>query len=180
MNINQIVVGDTLDFATEVPDYTPADGWTLKYRLVPRVSGSAILLTSAASEGKHRVQVGPTTTATWAGGEYSWASWVEKTGARYSVAQGQVTLLPDPAVTTAPRDNRSFARKLLEQIETALLNTGSSMRLEYTIGDRTMKYESRAAVMAARANLLREIAAEDNATRLANGLGTRNTIRIRG
>lgn len=179
MNINQIVVGDTLDFSTEVPDYTPADGWTLKYRLVPRVSGSAIVLTSAASDGKHRVQVGPATTANWAAGEYSWASWVEKTGARYSIAQGQVTLLPDPAVTSAPRDNRSFARKLLEQIETALMSGGGSARLEYTIGDRTVKYESKAEMLAARSKLRREVESEEAAERLRNGLNGGARILVR-
>jgi hypothetical protein len=177
---SEIVAGDTLDFSTEVANYTPADGWTLKFRLVPRVSGTAILLTSAASDGLHRVQVGPTTTDDWAAGEYSWYSWVEKAGASYSVEQGQVTIKPDPRTTTAPLDNRSHARKVLEAIEAVIEGRASRDQQEYSIGDRTLKRTPMADLIMLQTRYSRLVAAEENEARLANGLGTKNVIRIRG
>lgn len=41
-----LIVGDTLDFVTSVPAYPASSGYTLKYRLIPRVSGTAITLTA--------------------------------------------------------------------------------------------------------------------------------------
>ena len=38
MGLEKLVAGDTLDFTDTVPDYPPADGWTLKYRLIPQFS----------------------------------------------------------------------------------------------------------------------------------------------
>jgi hypothetical protein len=177
---SEIVAGDTLDFSTEVANYTPADGWTLKFRLVPRVSGTAILLTSAASDGLHRVQVGPTTTDDWTAGEYSWYSWVEKAGASYSVGQGQVTIKPDPRTTSAPLDNRSHARKTLEAIEAVIEGRASRDQQEYSIGDRTLKRTPMADLIMLQTRYSRLVAAEENEARLANGLGTKNVIRIRG
>jgi hypothetical protein len=176
---SEIVAGDTLDFSTEVANYTPADGWTLKFRLVPRVSGTAILLTSAASDGLHRVQVGPTTTDDWTAGEYSWYSWVEKAGASYSVGQGQVTIKPDPRTTSAPLDNRSHARKTLEAIEAVIEGRATKDQQEYSIGDRTLKRMPIADLLKFRDRYRGEANAEANAERIAAGLGGRNRVLVR-
>src|SRR5229473_6127102 len=85
----RLVAGDTLDFLTTVSAYPPADGWTLKHRLIPRsVSGTVILMTGITSGTDYRTQVGPSTTAAWVVGIYGWTSWVEKAGADQVVDSG--------------------------------------------------------------------------------------------
>lgn len=178
--IQTITVGDTLDFSTTVAAYPPSAGWTLKFRLVPRTAGpTPIVLTSAADGDAHRVQVGPAVTALYTAGDYSWTSWVEKTGARFTVSQGQVTLLPDPAVVTS-RDNRSQVRKTLDAINAVIEGRASRDQQEYSIGDRTLKRTPMADLIVLQTRYQRLANAEENETRLANGLGTKNVIRIRG
>lgn len=178
MILDTLIVGDTLDFLTTVADYPPANGWTLKYRLVPRVSGTPIDLTAGNSGSDYRVQVSPTTTATWTAGEYSWSSWVEKSGARYTVDEGLVTLKADPA-TIASYDGRSPARKALDALNAGLETFGSNAHVQgYSIEGREMKYRTFADFMAARDRLVAEVNREENATRTAAGLASKNRLRV--
>ena len=178
---SEIIVGDTLDFETAVPDYPATGGWTLKFRLVPRVTGAAIAITCAtAADGvSYRAQVAPATTATWTAGEYTWNSWVEKTGARVTVEDGQVTLLPDPAVTTAPFDNRSHPRKVLAAIEAVIEGRATQDQQEYTIGDRSLKRMPIADLLKFRAQYAAFVRAEDAADKLNNGESPKNRLLVR-
>lgn len=178
MILDTIIVGDTLDFLTTVADYPPADGWTLKYRLVPRTSGTAIDITAATSGTDYRVQVAPATTANWTAGEYSWFSWVEQSGARYTVDEGLVTLKANPATSTA-YDARTPARKALDALNAGFETFGTNAHVhEYTIENRSMKYRTFADFMAARDRLVAEVAREENAARTAAGLASKNRLRV--
>lgn len=173
-----LIVGDTLDFLTTVLSYPPADGWTLKYRLVPRVSGTPIAIT-AATEGDHyRVQVGPTTTAAWLAGEYSWSSWVEKSGARVTVDDGTITLLPDPAIVTA-RDSRTHAAKVLDAIRAVIENRASLDQEEYTIGGRSLRRTPLSELRVLEQRYASRVANEEAAEALADGTAVARTVRVR-
>lgn len=184
-----IVAGDSLDFLTQVPDYPATDGWTLKYRLIPRVSGTPITLTASASGADYRTQVAPATTDDWIAGEYSLAAWVEKTGARYSV-EGialdefgrpigkNVTILPDPAVAAA-WDSRSFARKALDSIEAVLQNRATIDQEEYAINGRSLKRTPTAELYRLRMRFLNEVRNEEARQRLADGMGGAPRILVR-
>lgn len=175
---DSIIVGDTLDFVTTVADYPPADGWTLIYRLVPRVSGTAIEIVASTYGTDYRVQVSPATSAAWTAGEYSWSSWVEKSGARYTVDSGTVTLQVNPE-TIAAYDSRSPARKALDALNAGLETFGSNAHVQgYTIEGREMRYRTFADFMAARDRLTAEVAREDNAARTAAGLPSKNRLRV--
>lgn len=142
MDLARIIVGDTLDFTLSVPGYSAADGWTLKYRLIPRVSGTAIAITSTASGAQHRVLVAAATTAAWAAGAYSWTAYVENgAGASHTWRTGSITLLADPRVTNAPVDLRSDAEIALAAAEAALAAWTPTTR-SYTIGGRSMTFSS--------------------------------------
>jgi hypothetical protein len=78
VQLTRVIVGDTLAFTVTVPGYPASEGWTLKYRLIPRASGSAIGFGSTASGAEHVVNVPAATTAAWAAGEYNWAAYVER------------------------------------------------------------------------------------------------------
>lgn len=135
----EFTVGDTLEFLTTVDLYPPADGWTFKIRIVP-ISGStaAIALTGTTYGTDYLISVAPVTAATWTAGEYSWASWVEKAGARHVVESGLVTFLPDPLIVTS-NDTRTHARIVLDAIEAVIEGRATLDQEEYTIGNRSLK-----------------------------------------
>lgn len=176
---SSLIVGDTLDFLTTVADFPPANGWTLKFRLVPRTSGTAITLTATTSGTDYRVQVDPATTAAWTAGEYSWTSWVEKSGARYSVESGTITLLPDPGVVSA-YDGRSHAAKVLDSIEAVLENRATQDQMEYQIGGRMLKRMPIGDLMRLRQLYKAEVLNENAVQNLANGVGVARIVRVRG
>lgn len=184
MNITEIVIGDTLDFETSVPDYPNTDGWTLNYRLLLLEStGTAISFTASGTPVEdplgYRVQLAPATTAAWTAGTYAWNSYLTKTGARYTVESGQVVLLPDPAVATAPRDNRSHAKKTLAAIEAVIEGRASKDQEEYTIANRSLKRTPIPDLLKLHSRYLNMVAAEDAAAALANGTGVPRKIQVR-
>src|SRR5690242_13109102 len=113
VELPELVAGDTLEFLTTISDYPPADGWTFKIRLRP-ISGAAdeIDLTATTSGTDYLIQVAPSITVDWTPGDYSWSSWVEKSGARYTIESGLTAILENPEGDGA-NDTRSPARKIL-------------------------------------------------------------------
>lgn len=178
--LTQIIAGDSLTFPKSVPDYPATDGWTLSYRLVPQSgAGSAITFTASASGADYSVNVAAATTAAWAVGSYGWAAYVTKAGARYTVDNGTLKVLPDVGAVTAPYDARSFARQALDAIESAILGRASQTQLEVSVFGRTLKSMSHAELLAARSKLAREVDAEQAASDLANGVKRRTRILAR-
>jgi hypothetical protein len=135
-----IIAGDTLDFTTSVSGYPASAGWTLKYRLIPRVSGTPITITAATgSDGSsYRVTVAPVTTAAYVAGEYTWYAWVEKSGARVTVEDGLVTIKGDPSTLTT-LDGRTSARKIFDAITAVIEGRASKDQEEYAIAGRSLK-----------------------------------------
>lgn len=175
-----LVAGDTLDFVTSVPDYLPSAGYTLKYRLIPRTSGSAIVLTATTSGEDYRVTVAPATTANWASGEYSWSAWVEKTGERHTVDSGILRVDDDPGVVAA-YDGRTDARKILDSLMALYVShsAGNGLASEYTIAGRSMKFRSVADLLGQIDYWKRQVADEDRAAKIAAGLDAGNSLRVR-
>jgi hypothetical protein len=180
---NKIYAGDTLEYGVDVPDFLPADGWTLKVVLVPRFATptqAPITLTATAgpitvdeTEYDYAVQVTPATTALWVAGLYGFASYVEKSGARVTLEgtqyQGEVLVRADPTTAVQGADMRSPSKKALDdalqalydaQVRAADVGTSSSSGaiVEYRIGDRMVKYSTAAEAAEAVGVLLSHIA----------------------
>lgn len=179
---DSLIVGDTLDFLTTIPDYPPADGWTLQHVLVPRFATptqAPIQITGATSGSDYRTQASPATTAAWKTGSYSWWAYVEKTGARQQVDSGEVVLLPDPTQAAQGYDGRSHARKALEAIEAVLERRATLDQEEYTINGRSLKRTPVADLMRMRSRYAAEVRSADAAERLANGLAGSPKLQVR-
>jgi len=136
---NLLTAGDTLNFTAVVSDYPATGGWTLKYHLAPRVSGSVIDITATASGSDYLVQVSSSTTGGWAAGYYTWSAYVEKAGERYTVSRGQLEIRAASASMAAGVDNRTHARKVLDAIRAVIENRATLDQQEYTIGNRSLK-----------------------------------------
>lgn len=171
-----IIAGDTLDFTVTVADYPATDGWTLKYRLTPRFSSptqAPVTLTALtnADGTDYDVQASPATTAALAAGEYTWARWVEKTGARQTLSEsGALLVKADPALTVQGFDSRSHARKMLASIETALEVFGANPVMKsYTVGTRQYMRADIPDLLVLRDRYRNEVANEDAAAKVAGG-----------
>lgn len=139
MQQQRLIAGDSLVFTTSVPDYLPSAGYTLTYRLVRRDAAGAALSFAAGTTGDlFSVNVTPATTATWTPGRYTWAAYASKAGERYTVDQGELVIEADPAVITAPYDNRSHARKVLDAIEAVLEGRASTDQQQVSVAGRTL------------------------------------------
>jgi hypothetical protein len=78
VHLSRLIVGDTLSDTVTVPGYPASEGWTLKYRLIPRTSGSAVGFGTSAGGDAHVILVAAAITAAWVAGEYNWAAYVER------------------------------------------------------------------------------------------------------
>jgi hypothetical protein len=157
----RLYAGDLLAFGLDSSDYPPADGWTLKLRLTPRFTTpeqTPIELTATANgtvDGTaydYVVEALPVATAAYKAGQYGWACWVEKSGARKVLEgtqyAGEIVVLPDPATITAGTDTRSQARKALDDALAAYAAWTPTFR-RHTIGDRSVEYSSKDEIRAA-------------------------------
>ncbi len=174
-----LIVGDTLDFPTSIPDYPASSGYVLTYRLIPRTSGTPITIISGANGDDYRTQVEAVTTTDWADGEYSWFADVAKDGDVFTVDSGVVTLLPNPRTATA-YDGRSPARKALDAVNAVLSTWGTNAHVqEYTIGNRSMRFATKAEAIQQRDMLKAEVWREEERDRTAAGQPSRRIISTR-
>lgn len=180
MQQQRLIAGDSLVFTTSVPDYLPTAGYALTYRLVRRdAAGTAITFSATVSGDLFAVNVPPATTATWTPGTYTWAAYAAKAGERYTVAQGELVIEADPATITAPYDNRSHARKVLDAIQAVLENRASADQQQVSIAGRTLVRTPIADLLKLRAVYTAEVRAEEAATRAAAGLGAGGRVLVR-
>lgn len=137
----QLVAGDSFSLLNTFVAYPPADGWTLKTRLVPRLSTSAAIILTAVTESlSYRTTAAPATTALWTAGDYSAAQWVEKAGQRITLATGEMKILPDPSAMVAGSDTRTHLEKTIANLEAMLEGRATQDVQEYTIGNRQLKH----------------------------------------
>jgi hypothetical protein len=177
MQQDRITAGDSLNFLVQGGAYPASSGWALTYTLVPRVGGTVITISTAAESTDFRVAVAAATTAAWAAGQYTWFQRVDKAGERYKVAEGQVTIDPDPANLAAGFDGRSQARKALDDARAALA-AFSPARKRYRIGDREMEFNSPADIIKLISYWERQVQAEDVLAGRAERVGRRIFTRI--
>ena len=177
-----IIIGDTLDFVTSVANYPASAGWTLKYRLIPRVAGPTPIDITAATylTDDYRVQVAKAVTGAWTAGEYSWVAYVDDGTTRVQVDEGTVTIKADPVSATA-FDARSFAKQMLDAVEAALLGKATANQLDlisHSIGIRAQQRDV-ATLMPLRDKLRAEVASEIRKEKLAAGMKDPYKIGVR-
>jgi len=177
-----IIAGDTLSFLTSVPLYPPSAGWALNFRLVPSTAANANIDLAAVAEGQgYRTQASAQVTANWAADTYTWSSWVVRGTESYTVESGKVFIRANPRTMAAGYDTRSKSQQVLDAInlEIQARITGGAT-LEYSIGNRSLKKEPMAALMALRSQYRLIVARERRAaTAGAQGDPGRYAVRFR-
>jgi hypothetical protein len=180
MQLTQLIAGDSLSILTSVADRPATDGWTLKLRMVPRGAGSVIALTAAAEGASYRFTAAAASTASYAAGNYTWATWVERGAESYSVESGQLVIAPDPRTAAAGYDGRSLAQRTLDDLRAAFATfsaTGGTTR-RYRIGDREREFNSAADILTLLRYWEQQVEAEDVLAGRKEQLGRRIHTRI--
>lgn len=175
---SELRAGDTWEWRREdLSDY-PAPTWTLSYYF--RNAAAKFDITATADGTAFAVSVAKATSAGKTVGWYDWIAVVDDGTSRYQVDSGRLEVLPNLA-TDAVYDARSFARKMLDYIEAALLSRASSDQLDLINAQLEARSITRdkAGMIVLRSQFKREVAAEDNANRIANGLGNKNRLLVR-
>lgn len=163
--------GDTVAWLRSLSDYPASAGWVLTYTILSPTA-AAITLTATASGSDHAVAATAATTSGWPAGRRTWFARVTKGSEAYTVAEGTLDILPNPASLTT-HDGRSHARKMLDAVEAALEGSATASQLdvvEWEVNNRKMKYD-RSALIKLRNLYKIETTREDTAAGRNRGRG---------
>jgi hypothetical protein len=129
-----LIAGDTWVFTRGYGNY-PQPTWVAT--LYAEMSGSQINATATASGTAQSFNVVASTTSGYKTGRYKW--WVRVTDgtSSYTVEDGWFDIKPDPAAS-GTRDQRSWARRTLDALESTLEGRASSDQLAMTINGRSL------------------------------------------
>ena len=174
--------GDTLAWRVSLPAYPADDGWVLSYRLINADQRIDIVSLPAVDMPQlHAVQVAASVSAEYKPGTYSLVRVVTRGTERYTLSQGEITVLPDLAGADGPVDARSTARRALADLRAALARWLSSNGVvaEYEIAGRRMRFATAEDIRKRISLAESEVAREDAEQRLAAGLGGRRRVMVR-
>ena len=169
--------GNTWQWRREdLSDY-PASVWTLTYHFRNRTSNFDVTATADGDAFAVSVAMASTNKAT---GWYDWLAVVTDGTDRHEVDAGRVEVLPDVSAAQA-YDGRSFARKMLDYIEAALLDRASSDQLDLinaALADRSLARD-KGGLIALRSQFKAEVNREAHAENLRKGKGGKNRLLVR-
>lgn len=131
------IAGDTWRWNRSVADYSPASGWALTYAFRGAGKLDVAGVANAANNG-WEMTVAASATAALKAGVYEWVAYVTKSGERYTVDAGRVTVQPNFALANAG-DRQSHAERTLAVIEAAIEGRLTADMEEYQIQGRAVK-----------------------------------------
>jgi len=139
----QHTAGDTLRLPVAVPGYLPQDGWTLSYALVN--AGESIRFDAVDNgDGRFLVDQAAADTASWAPGRYRWGASLRRGTDRFTVATGEIEILPDLAGATTGLETRGRWARILDNLERAYeqMSAGEIQTAMVVYGSRTVQFRS--------------------------------------
>lgn len=119
-------------------DYTPADGWTLKYAFTGPSAVATITASASSDNTTHEVRVLPAATVDLTPGTYKVQGWVDDGTNKWEVFRSTVSILADLDSDT---DARSADEVELAAVEAAIAALdGGSPVAEVRVNGRTVTY----------------------------------------
>lgn len=152
-------------------------GWALTYALVK--SGTRIQITASASGDDHLVTLAATTTAGYTVGVYQWQAYVTKTTERYLVDSGTIEILANFAAATSGYDGRSHARKVLDALKAKIESRATKDQEQMLVGGQVVGQMPIHRLLEFYDRFKAEVASEEAAERVANGMGSGRNIYVR-
>ena len=127
---SEIIAGDALSWSRSLSDYPASAGWSLSYALR---GPKKIDINTVADGDAFQVAVSSAVSSAWPAGLYKWFALATKDGERYTVDQGGLEILADPAVLADGADLRPHVLKVLDAIEAVLEGKASEDQLQYKL-----------------------------------------------
>ena len=176
-----IIAGDFISWKRDdfVSDYDPAS-YALSYSARKDGAGStAIAITASESSTSYFVEVGSSTTANYTIGDYRWQAYITRSSdsERVLVDEGIWEVVSNYA--SATDDPASFAKTMVDNLETTLKDLSTRLTTSYSIADRSNTLarmeDVRNQLVFYRAEYKREIMKQ----RAINGQPTGNNVLVR-
>lgn len=180
---SKITAGDSIswdDVATSDNLGNPIEPgtWTLKYDF--RQTDVVLSLTASVVAGQWRTTMSAVQSAAFAAGVAYFQAYATNGSNRVTLGSGSVEILPNLAASDSDFDGRSQAKKDLEAVQGAIRSMISGGAVaEYTIGGRSLRKIAMADLVMLEDRLKREVAREEKAQRIANGLGNPDNLFVR-
>ncbi len=181
MNIlKEIFAGDSatwddLPTTDNLGESIDSSNWTLKYV----ISGAAGLTLTGVTQGSGwRTTITKAETATLGAGNFYWQAYAEfSTTKRVTLGSGRILIRPAAGTAVS---GKSQAKQDLEAVQAAVraMLSGGAVA-EYSIGNRSLRKIPIADLLVLESSLKRQVAAEDKAEKIANGLGNPSNIFVR-
>ncbi len=173
----EMVAGESAEWTKNLSDF-PASVWDAEYRLI----GPTTLTVTGVPDGDafDFVIAEPDSVALTAG-VFDWQLFVDDTAGDIKVPQtGELTVLEDAgAATPAPEIAKSFARRMVEAIESVLLGRATSDVQEYTIAGRSLTKIPFMELSDIRKQFRAEVAREDAQEAVKRGATKRGKVLVR-
>jgi len=173
---SQVTAGDTVQWTKTVSDYPASDGWILTYALLSEKN--KINITGSASGQDHAISVSASTSEDWIPGTYQWQSYVTNGSERHNVGSGTLKVLANFAAKSAS-DQRSWAKRTLDNIEAVIEQRATMDQMEYTIEGRSLKRMSISDLLTFRDRFKALYQQELDAQNLGTGRPGKNRIFVR-
>lgn len=175
----RFTLGDTFSLTDSLADYPASAGWVLHHRFMPDVAGSAIELTSTASDDDHATTATAAATVAWVAGDYTWASWVVLGAVSHSIDSGKVVFVANPRTANSGLDLRTDAQVALDNVRATIRGTATQGVLSYTIGGRQLQRYSMAELLTLESKLTADVQREQRITAVAAGQADSRKVYVR-
>lgn len=176
----EFIAGDTVKWTRDFSADYPVGTWTLTYYFRGEVSKSVTCTTSGIL---HLATISAATSATYLPGTYTVKARVSNGSEVYTVWEGSIVVVENPGLGNS-YDGRTTAKKMLDAVESALLNNASREEEEYEIAvpggtSRRLKFCSKEQLIILRAKLQAEVEQEQIAERIKQGKASGTKVLVR-
>lgn len=159
-------------------EYPPAT-FELKYSARLEGESTEIEITATESGNEYIVEVSSVTTGGWTAGRYQWQAYITRSAdsERITIDSGSFEVLENRDLSTV--DSRSHNRKVLEAIRAVIEDRASKDQESYSIDGRSLSRTPISDLITLENRYAWRVKGEEDAERLANGIGTGNHMQVR-
>lgn len=172
-----ITAGDTVKFhpgRVSLSDF-PIATWTLTYRIVGNDDATATV-DATDSDGNYLTTFTKAETAKLAAGDYELIGTITDGTERFTVYTGKIKVVGNFSAADGATDTRSHARKTLEAVKAVLESRATKDQESYTINGRSLNRTPIADLILLRNDYQALVNREEQAERIAKGLGHKGNI----
>ena len=181
-----IVAGTTIEWVDKattagINESITSPDWTLEYYLRTNTAGEGHTSVGSAYNTGWQFTISATDSAGFDAGDWYWCAIVSKSGEKFKLGQGSLTVKQQLEYTGTPGaiDYRTTAETDLANISAAIRAIVSDKAKEYTIGDRTFKRLDLPVLIARESQLKSIVKSEQRASLIAQGLGDPKNLYVR-